>query len=660
MGRTCLSVVAAALGLVAPCLGAAQATLSASVTRASGADTAAYPLRTLSPSQAQADVALLRRALELIHPGLYRYTSKSKVDAAFGRLEAEAKVPMTDLDMWRDVALLLAEIHCDHTKPEPPVSLETWRDTHSTHLPFRFQIVEGRMIVVSHAQEVGSPPEGAEVTEINGRPVPRILTTLSRAVAYDGGADQSVAAKLGADGDLMGDDFNEYWPAFYGFPEVWTLRWKRDADTHLSTSRLDPISFSAWRSLPWPGGAYRTEFYNGIRWRMSGKIAYLKIDTFVNYRNPVDATAFLDGFFKQMASAGTERLILDLRENGGGSEDVSVALGRYLMPTDFVWSKPVLLKAIRYGDLSQFMETWGDRQALFEPPLSNYRRTAEGWWERLPKAGDEDDASTLSTPLAADHFHGALTILIGPANGSGATRTIAQFKEKLNADLIGEDAAGSAEGPTAGHIFLMTLPNSGVKVRIPNAWNRTNISHFITGKGVAADQIVVQTLIDFEAGYDQALVEAKAVKSTPPPPLATGLAGDWAGTLDYRDFGDDNRVILPTRMSAKTQGGGTHLDFVYDDGPGKLVKSSEAWDLSEDGRVLTVDGEAYRVIERLGGQAPDDLTLVADGEGEENRVPVKVRLVLARRADLLTLSRLTRRDGEPFLLRHADRLTRVH
>ena len=49
---------------------------------------AVYEPLVITPSDAHRDAALLRRALETVHPGLYRYTDKVHVDAAFNRLEA--------------------------------------------------------------------------------------------------------------------------------------------------------------------------------------------------------------------------------------------------------------------------------------------------------------------------------------------------------------------------------------------------------------------------------------------------------------------------------------------------------------------------------------------------------------------------------------------
>ena len=651
MMRIILALAALSLGVPAPGQIAATAR-------------AAYVPVMLSVTDAKADVALMRRALETIHPGLYRYQTKETIDRAFARLERATDTPIEILSLHREVALMLATIHCDHTKAELPDKLADYRQKHPTHLPLRFRLIEGRMIVTSNDGQIGAPPVGSEVLRINGMAVPALLLKLAPTVAYDGDTDQAIAVKLADDSDLTGDGFNEYYPSLFGFPDRWSLVWQAVGARAATNVTLAPITFDQWIKLDPPGARYRSEFYNGITWRMSGKTARLKIDTFVNYRNPVQPTAFLAGFFRAMRVAGTDHLILDLRNNGGGSEEVSIALARYLFERSFLWSKPVRYKAIRYGDLPKYIDSWGDRDALFNPPEAAFDRTSDGWFDRRPDpAADEtdDDISTIThLPAPVDRFVGKLTILTGPENGSGATRTIAQMKERRGAVLIGEATSGSAEGPTAGHIFLLTLPHSGIKVRIPDAWNRTNIDHFVPRRGVAADRIVMPTLADFQAGRDAVLDIARVMPPLPADAtaaLAKAISGSWNGTLDYRDYGDDGRVVLPTTLDVQ----GLDWSWVFDDGPGKTVRSNERWTLSGDLKTLTVATANARSVARVlqfDSTSAGGLTLVTEGSARENGRLVISRVILTQKGNRLRLTQMTRVAGEPFLMRHSYGLTR--
>jgi Peptidase family S41 len=659
MKRLTFAVAAAALFAV-PLASVAAAPAAAAGEADMPASTSFAP-RILSAEQATRDVALLRRALETVHPGLYRYAAKAEIDAAFARLETAAATPISELALHAEIARLLAAIHCDHTKAEMSEGLSAYRTSNPTHLPLRFQLIEGRMIVVSNDGQAGAPPVGSEILAVNGMAVPTLLLKLAPLVSYDGTTDQAIAAKLADDSDLMGDDFNENYPALFGFPDSWRIEWKAVGAQRAATATLRPIRFAQWTTLAGPGAKYRSEFYNAVTWRMSGKAARLGIDTFVNYRNPVQATAFLGGFFAAMKEAGIEHLILDLRKNGGGSEDVSVALGRYLIDRPFTWSLPVRYKAVRYGDLPQYFETWGDREARFNPPLDAFTRSEDGWYDRIPVLSgaqvSDGDTTFEQQPIGALGFTGRITIISGPRNGSGATRTIAQLKEKAGAVVIGEDSAGSAEGPTSGSIFLTKLPESGIRVRIPEAWNRTAIASFTPGKGVAVDQLVVPTLADFEAGRDRAISAAQGqlpARSVSAELLSGAFAGTWTGTLDYRDYSDDTRETLPTLM----QSDGLTLAWTFDDGPGKTVRSSETWAVDPAGQTVTISGgngapSLWRVAEARASADGSSLTIVLDGSGEENGRIVMARKILTRDGNRLRITKQTRVAGEPFVMRQS-------
>ncbi|MDG3442234.1 hypothetical protein [Nitrospirillum amazonense] len=163
------------------------------------------------------------------------------------------------------------------------------------------------------------------------------------------------------------------------------------------------------------------------------------------------------------------------------------------------------------------------------------------------------------------------------------------------------------------------------------------------------------TVIDLAGGVDggDRTMAAGAAR------LGAALSGAWAGTLDYRDYGSDRRVILPTRLTASA-GLVPVLAFTFDDGPGKTVHSRETWSLDPTTWCIAeTASHCYRVMAFRAGPGPDDITLVADGAGEENGRPVSLRLVLARRGATLSFSTTSAQAGQLPLLRHAYWLTKT-
>lgn len=179
--------------------------------------------------------------------------------------------------------------------------------------------------------------------------------------------------------------------------------------------------------------------------------------------------------------------------------------------------------------------------------------------------------------------------------------------------------------------------------------------------GVPADVFVTPTLADYQADRDRAL-EVARLASVPAPidpaaTLADALQGRWTGTLDYRDYGNDGRVVLPTVLDADS----LRLSWTYDDGPGKTVRSTEEWAFDPSGRTVTIrDGKSLTTsrVSEFRKSADSSLTMVLDGTATENGKNVISRTILTLSKGTLRLTQLSRTPRMPFLMRHSYELRR--
>lgn len=468
----------------------------------------APPLRMLTAAEARADLAVMREALETIHPGLYRRTAKADIDRALNALDADIGSGITDVELYRRISLVLAMIRCTHTKADQTEAMEQWRVDHASHLPLRFRLIDGRMIVVSSDPAQTPLPRGSEVLAINGRPVAELVSTLGAYVPIDGKTEASRAAYLGDDGDLMGADFDHFYPYVFGFPARFDVTLRDADDAAPRTVSLAPITFRAWTKLANDGLPYRQDFSDSVSWKMlDARTGYLRIDTFVNYRKPVDAAALYARAFSELRDAGAQALVLDLRENGGGSNDASLALIDALAAAPYTYQRAMRYRAVRYGDLPRYISSWGDREALFNPPLDRFTKSGDGWYDLRPVHAAEE---LQPRQPAANPFEGPVTVLSGPANASGATMVIAKLRNMGRVTVLGEPSGGSADGPTAGTIFNVKLPNSGISVRVPLVFNQMAVDGFAPDGGIVPDVPVATTVADFRAGRDRQLERALA------------------------------------------------------------------------------------------------------------------------------------------------------
>lgn len=621
----------------------------------------AWSPKPLAESSVRSDVALLRRALEEVHAGYDRYVPRRVMDTAFARLDRRAAQPMSDIQLYREIALLLAKIRCNHTKAEYPEALERYRSSAATHLPVRVRIFGSRIFVAASSDP--KIARGTEILGINGHAAPEIITTLSRYASVDGFTDFVRPTLLEQDSDLMGSDLDHYWPIEFGLPSAWTMTLRSPAGV-AQTRTLAPITYAAWRALG--GETERVDFANGTTLAMlDDSTARLTIRSFVNYRTPVNADSVYHVIFTQLKARSVRYLIVDLRGNGGGSDDASAGLIAYLADTLVRPLTSVRRRTIRIDStLSAAFDTWGDRAPIFTPAESLFTKRADGWYLE-----HDADAAIRPSPLT---FTGRVSILVGRRNSSASTMLLATLQQ-LGARthrlrLVGEETGGSAEGPTAGQILFLRLPASDIRVRVPLKRSDVNVAGFAPAMGVFPDIDATESLADFRGNVDRALLTARRTSWQRPDSPLSATIGLMRGELEYRDYGSGARVLLPTWIHTAPIGGSGAFRqrTVYDDGPGKTIYSAdvlrvtgakwvEGGGTNEDGTPSELT--TLRIVSRQ--RVPAGVRFELRGRGTDDRKPVEFRYRVTLSDTSATRLKEFRLPGQSWQYRHDYRFSRA-
>lgn len=146
-------------------------------------------------------------------------------------------------------------------------------------------------------------------------------------------------------------------------------------------------------------------------------------------------------------------------------------------------------------------------------------------------------------------------------------------------------------------------------------------------------------------------------------PLHAQFLGAWTGQLEYRDFQSDAQVFLPTWLTITEGAGALQLDFVYDDGPTKVVRERMLLAIADGNAELSSDRDHTRDHYQVSGlDAFAKLgrgVLTLTGTSRENDRPVDVQITLTLRRNLFTLRKETRAGSEPFRFRDAYTFTRA-
>ena len=455
-------------------------------------------IKPLFAENLNSDVALLKRALSDLHPGYNRYISTKDLESLWTTLSIKSQ-KTNPLAFYTDVSQLLATLRCEHTKAELPPNLEA--NKKARFMPFTFKLFDNKMYISESS--IGLP-KGTEIKTIDGIPIEDILNKIRSHVAVDGYTTHTIDPKIEQDFDLLGSNFEVFYAnAVLGlddFPESFTIQYHEKSKSSLVTEKFRAISFDEWLNLL--DKPYRLDFKDAVSVKYQGSTTILTVDTFVNYRQPVNAEELFAEIFYDIHNKSVDKLIVDLRNNGGGSDDAQNALLRHLYNRPFKVNSAAYVTATNLKDWRGTLNTWSDN--IFDIDVSQFKKTDLGYQLPSHLLGVNYQ---LQTP-SENHFKGNIILLTSANNSSASAALLAHLGQQENVRLVGSKTGGNQGGTTATIMAFLKLPKSGVTVRIPLIRNQYNIENSEDGMGTNPDIEVVTTIEDWLENIDPQMRKA--------------------------------------------------------------------------------------------------------------------------------------------------------
>ena len=147
---------------------------------------AQVPVKTLSANELNEDFKMLRWTFEKAHGGIYRYSSKEQMDAAFDRVEDKLNRPMTELEFFRTLAPLIDLIHDAHTSLRPSAATLKYIGKTAKVFPLDVRYIDGRAFVEKNLGPNKAIPLASEILSINGVPMKEITERVLTVKSADG------------------------------------------------------------------------------------------------------------------------------------------------------------------------------------------------------------------------------------------------------------------------------------------------------------------------------------------------------------------------------------------------------------------------------------------------------------------------------------------
>jgi hypothetical protein len=439
------------------------------------------------PEKLVEDFRLVRKALEEAHSGVYRYTPRAEMDRIFDKAEKSLDRPMDVFEFYRVVAPVVAAVKCGHTGTQLPAGLPD-----KPILPLSVRYAGGKVYVFRDLSAEIRRLDGMEIRSINDVPAGDIVKTLLAATSGDGDVQTS---RLRRAGDWS---FARRLKSVKGIDapfDVVLYDGRRKENVSVLLPGTDPGTLMKDWKEKYPQDQPPAEAAS-LRYEDGGAIAVLKINRFggtvgTDRKKPLGE--FINEAFAEIDAKKSSSLILDLRNNGGGADELGKLLLAHLVDEPFRYYDDLVVNALEFSVRKY--------AAGSEPvPAEYFERRPDGKYRMVkhPNWGEQKPQKPV--------FHGKVYALINGGSFSTTCEFLSHLHSRKRATFVGEESGGGYYGNTSGMGLRVTLPNTKILVGVPLMTYYLAVPPGHDAKhGVVPDHAVSYTIDELLSGTDKDL-----------------------------------------------------------------------------------------------------------------------------------------------------------
>ncbi|WP_343679495.1 S41 family peptidase [Chryseobacterium arthrosphaerae] len=458
----------------------------------------------IPPEQLKEDVDYAYAKLKQMHPQLYWYIPKQELERKFDSLKQTLNEPLTPLQFYFKLQPVIAGIREGHLSLRIPRKKFTKKEIkkfeHQKGLFSRFQYyIDGdRMYIVQNPDSIENIKPGTEILSINQVPVSDYIKKYRGLISSDG-------YNTTFQPYFLKDLFFIFYTAENGLTSQATLTTLYNGEKHTYTLNRESKSDkdlekdkemqkrTAEKKLNDYVAASNSYNRSFKFLDKDSTIAYIKVKSF--------SREYSDEFYKKTFSkiknAESKYLIIDVRNNYGGSLYEINNLYSYLTDKPFTLIKPsqvtsrdIPLRTNYFRKSAPFeyaLKSIAYPSYFFAQAFSTYKKDGKVFYKM------KADKPTKPNKSA---FHGKVFVLINGGSFSASSIITAKLKNDKRATLVGEETGGANDGTVAGFYSYQKLPNSEIRFPIGLLLVQPNIDFSDSKKGVTPDIVVHETMQD--------------------------------------------------------------------------------------------------------------------------------------------------------------------
>ena len=439
-----------------------------------------------SAEELKQDFTAFRTSLEECHPGLYLYKSKAVMDSIFQSTFTSLKEPMTDREFMILLCKVASQVGDGHLRVVPPKIRLDSLDEGATAIPFNVYYYDEKLFVRRNYSTLNDKEFlGSQIISINGHSIKDFINEFLTIFPSDG---NNLTHKY----KLLSSSryFTRYFFMLYGYKEQYNVEYISLNETTPKTVLMQGLTFDNLLKIADERYPDKIEEQKPAYFKISedNTTAYMKFKSFDKgqyKKNKMDFEKFLNTSFEKMQSANTPNLIIDVRDNGGGTDEYGRILFSYFINQDFDYYKSLHMNKESFETFKYTSKP--DMKA----PKGMLKPNNEGTFDNVqhPNAGKQHPSSPT--------YKGNIYVLINGGCFSTTSEFLSLLHYHTKAIFIGEESGGGYYGNCSGPTPDFTLPNTKVRMEIPLMNYRMAVNDYqYSDRGIIPNYTVLPTVMD--------------------------------------------------------------------------------------------------------------------------------------------------------------------
>jgi hypothetical protein len=428
------------------------------------------------------DINFLQTQLFEKHSGLDTYASLEEINITLNQMKATLPDSMSAIQFYGHISPILSTIKDGHTMLLPPSVYLEKSNTDSLFLPLRMFNSGDKLYVELNYLPEDKIPNGSEIISINGVPAAVILNTMLNGMMRDGHNDAYARWALNW-------WFAEYFSYWYDHPAKYQIQFINPEGV-LQNVIIDGATkeaYNEYRAKRYPNRSFTRTYDHkpgtAVVFTLDTihSIAIMKIKDWDEavlkntYHQKLRKT--IDSCFDSIFLFHIQHLVIDIRDNQGGSLVNSKHVLSYLLNTSF--------------DLVD--NYYKVSNPALDAGNSRYKKTS--------------GENSKSNKIRKEIYTGKVYVLTNGGSFSNSGLFASTLIRNNRALFIGEETGGSIYSLNANTKSL-TLPNTQIQFELTTKRFAINESIPNAGRGLIPDYVVHPTITNLVEGRDVILEKA--------------------------------------------------------------------------------------------------------------------------------------------------------